>query len=145
MQDYLLPLDRTLREHGYSVTNVRTSIFTTLHEHGPLTVAEIYKLCGAGIDRASVYRTVKLFEQLGIINRVHIGWKYKLELSDQFQHHHHHLTCQRCGSVTTLHEDSEIEEQLEVIAARYDFDMNGHLLEITGLCANCRGSKQALL
>jgi len=43
-------------------------------------------------------------------NAWQIGWKYKLELSNAFQHHHHHLTCLQCGGVTPLPEDGVARE-----------------------------------
>jgi len=95
-----------------------------------------------GIDRASVYRTIGLFEQAGIVNRLQIGWKYRLELSDAFHHHHHHLTCQRCGRVIPFNESGELETALRQIAASNDFFMKGHQLEIQGLCSNCYKGKE---
>lgn len=99
---------------------------------------EVIASCHGQVDRASVYRTVAVFEQLGIIQRLQIGWKYKLELSDTFQHHHHHLTCRRCGVSIALEEDSHLEAMLQDAAARHGFLMEEHQLEIQGLCANCK-------
>jgi len=90
------------------------------------------------IDRASVYRTVALFEKLGIVKRLQMGWKYKLELSDQFHHHHHHLTCLNCGKIVPLPADPELETKLRAIAAHERFKIRDHQIEIQGLCENCR-------
>ena len=89
------------------------------------------------IDRASVYRNLAVFEKLGIVQRLQIGWKYKLELSDSFHKHHHHMTCLNCGRITTLHEDQSLETQLRLLAAKNRFKMKGHLLEIQGICEKC--------
>lgn len=94
--------------------------------------------CKSSIDRASVYRTITLFERLGVVQRLQIGWKYKLELSNAFQNHHHHMTCLQCGSVTPLPEDSILEAQLTRLAQQHNFDANDHQLEIRGRCSNCR-------
>ncbi len=91
----------------------------------------------ATIDRASVYRTIALFEKLGIVQRLQIGWKYKLELSDAFHRHHHHLSCTGCGSTFALQEDPELEARLTLLAQRQHFAMHGHQLEIQGLCNKC--------
>lgn len=93
------------------------------------------------IDRASVYRTVALFEELGIVQRLQIGWKYKLELSDAFSRHHHHMTCLRCGLVISFDETPELEQQLRWVAASNRFKMKSHQLEIQGLCARCTGAQ----
>jgi Fur family ferric uptake transcriptional regulator len=69
-----------------------------------------------------------------------MGWKYKLELSDAFHHHHHHLSCSGCGKVIPLPEESALEEQLAMLADSHDFVMQGHQLEIQGLCKGCQKS-----
>ena len=68
-----------------------------------------------GVDRASVYRAVRLFEQLGIVQRLNTGWKYKIELTDKFAEHHHHLTCLQCGKTIAMGE-SELEEMISKLA-----------------------------
>ena len=92
----------------------------------------------AHVDRASVYRTVDLFEKLGIVNRLQMGWKYKLELSDLFTEHHHHATCLQCGSSIALEEDTGLETGIQLLAQEAGFVPTGHSLEIHGLCATCR-------
>lgn len=89
------------------------------------------------IDRASVYRTVALFEKLGITHRIQIGWKYKIELSDSFHHHHHHLTCLKCGQVIPFEEDDQLLKSLNLVAAYHNFGMESHQLEIQGVCSMC--------
>ena len=125
-----------LKKRGYSLTAPRRKLFEVLQHHNACTIAELTSLLD-GFYRATVYRTVKLFEQLGIINRLQLGWKYKLELSDIFHHHHHHLTCSSCGKVIILKEDSIIEEQIKLLSASKDFKPLDHQLEIRGLCQNC--------
>jgi Fur family ferric uptake transcriptional regulator len=90
------------------------------------------------MDRATVYRNVELFEELGIVQRLQIGWKYRLELTDNFVHHHHHLTCTQCGTVTALAEDEQLERRLLGLAHALNFTPLDHQLEIRGLCTNCR-------
>ena len=86
-----------------------------------------------GIDRASVYRTVTLFEKLGIVQRLQIGWKYKLELTDTFSHHHHHMACLQCGRIIPFDESPELETGLREITILKNFKMQGHQLEIHAL------------
>lgn len=90
------------------------------------------------IDRASLYRVVGLFERLGIVQRIYIGWKYKVELSDVFAHHHHHISCLNCGKVVPIREEEQIEKLLSTLAARYDFKAQSHQLEIQGFCQDCQ-------
>ncbi|HSX46045.1 MAG TPA: Fur family transcriptional regulator [Candidatus Saccharimonadia bacterium] len=129
-------LKYTLKRHGQSMTGQRRILFEALQGQEPQSMAELVRAC-PGIDRASVYRNVSLFEKLGIIQRLQIGWKYKLELSDRFQRHHHHMTCTNCGRTIALAEDSKLETQLRLLAAHNRFKMKSHQLEIQGLCETC--------
>lgn len=132
-------LNESLRNHGYSVTAARSTVFRILENNEPQTMHQIISKC-ENIDRASVYRTIELFEKLGIVQRIQVGWKYKIELSDQFQDHHHHLTCTQCGKIIPLHEDTELESQLEKLASKHAFTPTTHQLEIQGLCSECQKS-----
>lgn len=91
----------------------------------------------SGVDRASVYRTVALFERLGIVQRLNTGWKYKIELTDKFAEHHHHLTCTHCGRTITMNE-SELEVLISKLAAHHNFAPTSHQIEIQGLCERCQ-------
>ncbi len=130
----------TLKQHGQSLTKSRQYIFSALQGEEPQTIAEIVAVCRGRVDRASVYRTIALFERLGIVQRLQIGWKYKLELSDAFHRHHHHLTCRRCGQTIPLPEDAVLERRLADLANQYNFQMEDHQLEIQGVCETCRES-----
>jgi Fur family ferric uptake transcriptional regulator len=139
MSDPTDQLQKTLKERGFSLTAVRKTTFEALQDSEPLTMQELVSRC-QDFDRASIYRTVMLFEQLGIVQRLQIGWKYKLELTDSFIHHHHHLTCIHCGVVTPLPEDATLEKRLQVLSTLQGFVPHDHQLEIRGLCRNCRPS-----
>lgn len=89
------------------------------------------------IDRASLYRVISLFENLGIVERLYIGWKYKIELSGIFSPHHHHITCLKCGKLVVLKEDSEIEQLIASLAAKNHITAAHHQLEIQGYCEKC--------
>jgi Fur family ferric uptake transcriptional regulator len=140
LQNMAEPLDQlknTLKQHGQSLTRARQFIFAALMDKEPQTMREVVSACGGQVDRASVYRTIALFERTGIVQRLQIGWKYKLELSDAFHRHHHHLTCRRCGRTLPLPEDEALEKRLKSLADSQNFIMQGHQLEIHGLCKNC--------
>lgn len=93
------------------------------------------------IDRASVYRTIEVFVALDIIERLQIGWKYKLELSDAFHHHHHHMTCSQCHHIQTLPENHELEILLAKLSTEQRFQITGHQIEIKGFCQNCKAKQ----
>lgn len=102
----------------------------------PIGMHDLVELSAKHADRASVYRTVELFEKLGIVQRINIGWKYKLELSDKFVDHHHHLTCIRCGRTIAMNKD-ELEALMAKLAAEHGFTPTAHQIEVQGFCADC--------
>lgn len=97
---------------------------------------EMCERAASTMDRASVYRTVALFEQIGVIHRINIGWKYKIELSDAFAEHHHHLTCLKCKRIIPINE-SALETFVAGLAASHHFKLTVHQIEIQGYCAKC--------
>lgn len=133
-----------LKQHRQSLTRSRQIIFQALQDKEPQTMTEIVAACQSRVDRASVYRTISLFEHLGIVQRLQIGWKYKLELSDTFHRHHHHLTCRQCGTTFALSEDFQLERLLEAVAAAQGFMMQDHQLEMQGVCRACQVSTKML-
>ncbi len=102
---------------------------------------QLVKSLDNSADRASVYRSVALFEQLGIVQRVQIGWKYQLELSDNYNPHHHHIHCIDCGKLSALPEETQLEEMIKKIARRAGYSLTSHQLELTGRCQECSHKK----
>lgn len=137
MASPLQQMKSTLKSHGYSITKPRRQVFAALQANETQTMHQLVDRC-PDIDRATIYRNVELFEQLGIVQRLQIGWKYQLELTDNFVHHHHHLTCTRCGVVIALAEDPELEARLLTLAAETNFQASDHQVEIRGICLQCQ-------
>lgn len=129
-----------LKKAGYSVTKPRQIVFTALQAGKPRSMHELTLDLSSVIDRASIYRTIELFERLGIVVRVQTGWKHKVELSDAFLPHHHHLTCTNCGKVVSFDEPDGFDNLLARIASRHGFTAENHTLEISGLCEECQES-----
>ncbi len=130
-------LRTTLRSRGQSLTHTRRVVYAALQGQEPLTMHELVTRCPS-VNRSSVYRTVTLFERLGIVQRLQTGWKHKLELSDQFHDHHHHATCLHCGRAEVITEDIDLEAYLHQLAASIGFQVERHQLELQGWCARCR-------
>lgn len=133
-------LASTLKSNGFSLTKVRKTVFLQLMDKEPQTMGELAKALEHKMDRASIYRVIDLFEKLGIAERLQLGWKYKIELSDSFATHHHHMTCINCGRVQSFEESATIEFELKQLAYEAGFKETGHQLEIRGLCSHCQKS-----
>lgn len=128
-------IKNVLKEQGFSATKTRMAVLRVILAMQP---ASMHQLIAAlpDVDRATVYRTVDLFVDLGIAKKVSTGFKYRVELGDAFQEHHHHLTCLRCGNIVDVH-TPEIEYAIEQVASNNGFRPIRHDLEITGYCSNC--------
>jgi len=138
MTDPVLVLSKRLKDKGYSVTNPRLVTFDVLsNSKQPLTMQDLIRRTKKQIDRASVYRTIEIFEDSGVTQRIYSGWKYKIELSDIFQEHHHHFTCENCGLVIPIH-DQQIEQIIERLSSDNKFKLSTHQLEVQGLCEKCQ-------
>ncbi len=127
-----------LKNNGKSLTKTRELVFEALLNKEPQTVGDLYASLRGQLDRASLYRSLELFENLGIVQRLQIGWKYKIELSDTYNPHHHHITCTSCRVTIPTREDPSIETSIEFLAHEYGFSNANHQLEIRGICSNCQ-------
>lgn len=129
-----------LKNSRNSVTRTRKSVFEALLQKEPQSISELHQALKNKLDRASLYRTIDLFERLGIVQRLQIGWKYKIELSDTYNYHHHHITCSKCAMTIPVREDLTLEASIKSLAKEYGFNNVSHQLEIRGMCQNCQKS-----
>ena len=84
-----------------------------------------------GISLATVYRTVKLFEETGILERLEFG-DGRSRYEDAEREHHDHLIDINTGKVIEF-VDPEIEALQEKIAAKLGYELRGHKLELYGV------------
>lgn len=82
------------------------------------------------LSLATVYRTVKLFEEAGILDRHEFG-DGRARYEDAERDHHDHLIDVHTGEVIEF-VDPEIEALQEKIAARLGYRLIGHRLELLG-------------
>ncbi len=135
--DDIQKLKTILSQHKLQLTKARITTFELLTSPEPQSMSTILARAIGRVDRVSVYRNINVFEKLGIVHRIYIGWKYKLELSDQFMKHHHHVSCSNCGLIIDIEDDSEIDTFIASIATKFNFTVMRHQLEIEGLCNKC--------
>jgi len=97
-------------------------------------VEELYTRASAlddGISIATVYRTVKLFEEAGILERLEFG-DGRARYEDAEREHHDHLIDMNTGEVIEF-VDPEIEALQEKIAKKLGYELKGHKLELYGV------------
>lgn len=132
-------LDQILKDHGLRVTNMRKNILEIFTDRRiALSNNDIEKELEFP-DRITVYRTLKKFEESGILHRVYDtsdNTKYALCVNgcDEGQHldGHVHFECKKCGNTTCLD-----ETPLPIINAPNGFSGERTEILITGTCKSC--------
>ena len=97
-------------------------------------VEELYARANAidtNISIATVYRTVKLFEEAGILDKLEFG-DGRARYEDAEREHHDHLIDMNSGEVIEF-VDAEIEALQERIAKKLGYELRGHRLELFGV------------
>lgn len=88
------------------------------------------------VDRVTVYRILDNFYKKGLVNRLQFQeGKFRYELSDRREHHH--LICEKCGSIEDV-PDCNIKELEKEIQTKKQFLVKRHSLEFFGLCPVCQ-------
>ena len=136
-------LRKTLKDNGYRVTRARELSFKLLINPTPQTISQLIDKANGLVDRVSIYRNIEIFEEIGIVKRIYIGWKYKLELSDRFISHHHHLSCLGCGQIIDIEDEKHIDLFINEVTSRFGFSPARHQFEIEGYCRNCLSKKSS--
>jgi Fe2+ or Zn2+ uptake regulation protein len=131
-------LIQTLRQRGYRLTPQREMILDVICEDdGHMTAEEIYQRVRArnpAVNLATVYRTLDLLHELGMVTSANLGGAAEFELAHDESHHH--LVCQACGH--TLSFDHQVLAPLQSeLQRRYGFQADIEHLIIFGLCAGC--------
>ena len=130
-----------LRDRGLRATSQRVVMHRLLRDRNRhLSAEELLSEASErlpGISLPTVYATLELFEQLGIVRRVNGGggtllWDTRADT-------HHHTICRNCGRI----EDIETSVDLESVrrsAARAGFQPDRAEVVVSGLCADCAAS-----
>lgn len=94
-----------------------------------------------GASRASVYRVLDELEGLKLVGRVEVGTgivRYEAA-HPHGDHHHHHLVCDDCGTVSPF-SDEELERTIHRVAERVPFVVSEHEIVLHGSCGACADS-----
>ncbi len=130
---------QSLRQAGYRLTRPRLAILQVLAENeAGLSPEEVHQqgreLC-ASMGLVTVYRTLDLLAELGLVRRVH---------SEQGCHGYasagmdrHYLICQNCRRVIEFPCDG-LDGLIESVRQQTGYAITEHLLELSGLCPDCQ-------
>ena len=135
-------LTERLRRKARKVTGPRQALLELLRKQAhPMSSKEIFDALPKDLcDLATVYRSLRLLEQMGMVKRFDFGdGTARFELLEEGDDgHHHHLVCTQCAEIIELDECSMTESE-ERIAARNGFKSVTHKLEFFGICPACQG------
>jgi len=130
-------LQELLQKSGQRNTSARQLVFAALKQESALGTDQLRAVLADKTDTSSLYRTLNLFREMGIVQDVVIGGRRMVELTDRFLPHHHHLFCSKCDKTIVLHDES-LEKYLTNLASKHKFLHQAHSFEVTGLCQDCQ-------
>ncbi|MCZ6649998.1 MAG: Fur family transcriptional regulator [Acidobacteria bacterium] len=132
-----------LRHEGLRMTPERSVILSEIFKieghFQPDDLLVRFRTNGVRISRATIYRTLDLLVSCGLVRRETFAGDAHYERAHHVEGHahHDHLVCTSCGAIFEFY-NSEIERLQEVVCREFDFELQGHSHQISGLCADCR-------
>ena len=130
--------DDLLRASGYRITPQRQLVLEAVNALGHATpeqlLVEVQKTAAA-VNLSTIYRTIEVLEQVGLVTHAHIGHgapTYHSVDTDL----HIHLVCDTCGSVESI-PASEASEFVAMLREKTGFETDVAHVSIHGQCSTC--------
>ncbi|MGA2285941.1 MAG: Fur family transcriptional regulator [Dehalococcoidia bacterium] len=131
-------VEELLNAKGLRLTASRRAVVDeTLASDEPFSVAEMQRRL-PHLGRATVFRTIRLLVEIGLLCRVLLEDGTPCYRASAAAHHHH-LVCTGCGSVEDFAE-CDLSAVSAALAGRTNYEIQGHRLELFGLCPTCQVS-----
>ena len=127
-----------LRESGHRLTPQRELVLAAIETLGHATPDEVYaevRKHSSAINLSTVYRTLELLDELGLIHHAHLSDRAPTYHSTG-GHEHSHLVCRTCHQVFSV-ERAEMQGALGSVADRHGFAPDYGHLTVFGTCADC--------
>jgi Fur family ferric uptake transcriptional regulator len=127
-----------LRASGHRLTPQRELVLAAVEELGHATPDQVYaqvRTKSQSINLSTVYRTLELLDELGLIRHAHLSDRAPTYHSAT-DHEHAHLVCRTCHTVLSVAR-VDIEGALGGLAADHGFGPDYGHLTIFGTCADC--------
>src|SRR5258708_39131585 len=132
--------DATLRASRYRVTPQPQLVLEAvpkLNHASPEEIRAEVAQAGRGVHGPTIYRTLELLEQLGLVTHTHLGHgapSYHIAAEAQ----HVHLVCRVCGQVTELAPEAA-RPLVTALDKEHGFETDVGHLTVFGTCRDCRG------
>ena len=125
-----------LENRGYKPTARRMAIADLLEQkHEGFTIEALSKELPS-VGRATLYRTIKLFLEVGIVCKVATMDGARVYSLSRVDHHHHHYVCVECGAVEEFNA-ATVERTLNAISAEFRGEVVDHRFELYVNCGHC--------
>lgn len=146
MSHHRIAYEDIIRAAGHRVTPQRIHILDAVCDgNGHTTLGEIYARARAfdkTIDRSTLYRTLKLFTELGLVVSADKGdgeTYYEIAKPQR----HHHLVCRQCGQEQEI-EHGVMQSMFDQVYETYGFRVDNDHLILSGLCETCQHKSEAV-
>lgn len=130
-----------LREHRQPVTRQRDTIaqaiFTSTEHLSAPAVYQRLRRDKVDVSMATVYRTLDLLVESGLIRRHEFGDGFRRYEGASPQGSHGHFVCVECGGVEEF-ANERLERMLPIIADEHQFRYDRHRVELHGTCRACQ-------
>ncbi len=140
---------RHLSEQHIRYTTARKTVVTAFQlASGPRSAAELVTMEGIRIPVSSLYRTLAVLEESGVLRRNHdTAGIARYELSQWLSGHHHHAVCVACGAIQDIEVPHEAEQMLlnmvNELGDAAGYRVVDHVLEVEGVCKACDAERDA--
>ncbi len=131
-----------LADHEQQYTTNRRAVVEALAGAGsPITLPALLE-ADDSLAQSSAYRSLAVLTDVGVVRRlVHAGDHAHFELAEHLTEHHHHLICEKCGTVVDVTLPDRVEVAMDrtfhEVAEASGFTPNHHAVDIYGTCSNC--------
>jgi len=133
-------LKQELQASGARMTEPRKAILDVIaSSEQPLTAMDIFQQARQQAPRlglVTVYRTIDTLESLGLVDRIH-GDDDCQTIFRAASGHRHLLSCTSCGK-SVYFDGLLAEKEFERIGRENGYQINGHMLQLFGLCNICK-------
>ncbi len=144
-EELLEEFKQILKKNALKFTTQREAILSTLYNNPQhFTSENLYLLVkekhpDLSIGIATVYRTLSLLEESGLVSSISLGTQgKKFEIANK--PHHDHLICTVCGKIVEF-ENEQIERIQHQVAKENGFVLTDHLMQLYGVCSDCQKEK----
>ena len=128
---------KNLRMTGQRLAIIET-VFSTEEHFTAEQLLEWSRRRDKSVSRATVYRTLPLLTESGLVREMDFGKEHKFYDPNYAEHpRHNHIICQDCGKIVEF-ESEKIEHVENEISRRLGYAVKSHRLQITATCEEFR-------